>query len=87
MGFYMLRRAGSSPQVVLMTEFVAEADQKTPEHGSSQRRSPSEAPESQWHEPSTPGKHQAHHALQATSLRCKPCLPSPVGIHACMKAG
>ena len=72
MVFCMLRRAGSSPQVVLLTDFVPETDQKTPEHGSSQRRSPSEVPESQSHEPGTPGKHQAHHALQAVSDHCMP---------------
>ena len=48
-------RAGSSPQVVLMTDFAADGPQKTPERGSSRLRPSSEAPESQSHEPSTPG--------------------------------
>ena len=48
-------RAGSSPQVVLMTDFAADGPQKTPERGSSRLGPSSEAPESQSHEPSTPG--------------------------------
>ena len=63
--FRLLCRAGSSPQVVLLTDIAMEADQKTAEHSNSQRRSPSEAPESQLHEPSTPGKHQALQSMSS----------------------
>lgn len=70
-GVWLLCRAGSSPQVVLMTDSVMEADQKTPGHGSSQRRVSFEAPESRLHEPSTPGKHKALYTVLTGSAHLR----------------
>ena len=67
--FRLLCRAGSSPQVVLLTDIAMDVDQKPSEHSNSQRRSPSEAPESQLHEPGTPGKQQKSAVCVITCAR------------------